>query len=318
MKKKNIILLLGFFIVLIALIYVVSKDWKYGITMRVSDTSSLGLVFHIKRDERSAPRDLYVKEGTKLEKWTMSGWEVASENIVANSSGRIPPGYSNEVSIEWLRDHVPSGLYRVTRTLEIRGEEQSVKTYHAPFFIIERWMKILIVSLMVLVIGLVLLQYRFGIFKRKRLCFGILIAVLFLVGCIWCAAYHFWDDIIAMKYHYEIEVEEVGITGISGELTYNGDGRQSKRLFINLLEVYLLEEKSAKGWSEIAELRKDDGWKTWVIREETTNEFTFTWEEEYGELPEGTYRIVQPFYLKEKGKEEMKKGNMYITFEIEK
>ena len=317
MKKKRV-LFIGVFIVIVALIYIASKDWKYGLTMRVSDISPSGLTLHIKREERSSPRDLYLKDGTKLEKWTISGWETVSENVMAVNSGRVPPGYNNVTSIEWLRDCVPNGLYRVTRTMEIRGDEQSEKTYHAPFILIERWVKILIISVVVLMIALFLLQHRYGILKRKSLCLGILIAGLLLAGGIWCVVSHFWDDIIAIKYHYEVAVEEVTTIGITGEFKYNGDGRENRRLFINLLEVYSLEEKTAKGWNEIAEMRKDDGWETWVIREETTNEFTFTWKEECGELPEGTYRIVQPFYLKEKDKDDMKKGNMYITFDIDK
>lgn len=328
MKKKHIILLIGLSIVIAACVYVASKDWQYGITMRVSDVLPTGLKIHIERDKQSSPRDLYDKGYTKLEKWTVFGWELLNKDAEEHSwLQRVPPGHSYEREMYWepVYGKMPNGLYRITKSMEVEGDAQSAKTYHTPFIIVERWVKIVIVSFVILVICLSLLQYKVGIFgvckrffmKRKLLCIGILIATLFLAGGTWCLASHFWDEIIGLKYHYEIEVEEVTATGVTGKLKYNGDAREKRRLFIKLLESYSLEEKTPKGWKEIIELNKDDAWGTWVIREETTNDFTFTWEEEYGKLPKGTYRIVQPFFLMQKDKEAMKKGNMYITFEIE-
>ena len=335
-----IIILLGI-IGLIAYIKIPKKDKEWGISLQVTECSPTGATYVIERQDTKKPWDIFVGNCYQLEKITLFGWKaVEGSSMFFTAEGYIlSEEYSKEWNVNWENSfgNLPSGLYRLSTEVTVEGYYKHDATgieslelvYRAPFVIAVWWEILLIIIVILLLLLLIWLEKRYKVMQKvwaklrqrwkRNLVIGLVCVAVILTGSILTDAIK--GKTSAAYWKYEVTVTEVTPTNLVGTITYHGDEKDDISWFLRFRDNFKVQMKTWYGWKTLKTLTKSSRRYVLAVREGKNESIGFNWSAyQYngiGELPSGTYRVVQPFALWHKTEGTKPGGEIYFTFEIE-
>lgn len=151
--------------------------------------------------------------------------------------------------------------------------------------------------------------------KKVILLIGVVVLVLMIFGFLWGIC----EGMIANA-KYDIKVSVEGATSTEVKVTMECTGPYDT---YGLARWHIMEKKTLIGWEKV-ELIEGGGFGTNLdggnrnpIGEERTYNFTYNWVNDYGELPNGIYRLrwnIDKYDSAELVEEGV--GRCYITFVV--
>lgn len=333
MNKKGKLVLATFGILFISLVIgiilyinISTQDPEWGITLRVEDVSSSGLVLHMNREDESTLQKISTGDAYGLEQFTMLGWKGVNISVFTTAiKYLVTEDYSKTWTVDWGEGHgrLSIGLYRISKDVTIEGVKPQELKYYALFFVASWWEVLLILIIAAFLIVLLRTAYRHNLWKKvkvliernKRVLTIVLSIVVAMVISVLLVMDYFAAEITSAQYGYDISAMQISAEHINAKITYHDDGDDIKESLI-CRDKYCIEKKTFLGWSKLSDVEQEEKQNVTSIQEGTSQSYKRNWKEICGELAKGTYRIKQPGYIYRGSGKQLSEVTIYIGFTV--
>ena len=314
------------------------KDSDWGIVLKVKDASPTGAKVHMTRQALGKGSELYTGEKYVFERLTLRGWkpvEMTGSLLFLGMAYTVDYDFSKIWNLKWadVYGKLSTGCYRITKFVTVEdyykdktGVDRRLELeYYDTFFIVDWWEVAFVGVILVLLLGVVVVLYKrerrarlIAFLIKKKVVLIVLFLSSFALGTgIFLILDYGAAERSQRKYGYKITSIKVTPTNVKGYMEYPNDGDELLQEILTCENDYYIEEKTIGGWKRVVHI-EEKHMTAMRVQETFRNGFELTWEEEYGELPPGTYRIRQPFHVYHYKEDVYSEGNLYIVFSVEK